>query len=269
MKILSPLRLLTGLIACSVISVPAWADDAPGAAASNSHGAGAQGFHFEIAGGVIVDHFANGKPMPATLNNVVGIARDFYPDEMIAQIGVGDVPIGDILMQSRLLPSSGAFFTALAMASKGQFRCETPSGSVLLAPTQAGPGGTPRIVNVFNLSRYLNGQKEALEAPLKELEGRKKVLGERFTDTHPDMVSITDEISIVKARMAAEQHSPEEVKDLLERLKKTATEMLATVSPQATPPEISFNQSNNLLIVYGTPDAVDVVSKVIAAVVYN
>ena len=25
--------------------------------------------------------------MPATLNNVVGIARDLYPDEMIAQIG--------------------------------------------------------------------------------------------------------------------------------------------------------------------------------------
>jgi hypothetical protein len=217
----------------------------------------------EIADGKIFGTSENGKPLPATLRNIVPLFEKRHRDLSITMVGVENVLIDKITLRiASRPPALDIAFAALAEASGRKFRAQRfgESDILLVSDPQGGPA---RGVEIFNLSSLLGSVDIAVaDRRIREMEVMLAVLRKQLGEDHGRVADVKTDLAIAAA-LRANPAQPNDSTKVIEDIKEA---VVATLNQLKLPePEFRFHPGTHLFIVIGSGDAIDVTRKVIAA----
>jgi hypothetical protein len=218
-----------------------------------------------------------GKPVRATLRNVIDVVHRRYPETNITLVGVDDVMVENLQLEWRKTsrepgdiqrdPPLVGVLAAIAAAANSPVAVQDFELKNFLLRRVEPQNDTARRVEVFNLSRLLGVSSAAsLEEGLQFLTQQRDRLKEKYADKHPQVVDIEKRIEELQRQLAsAAQPGKTNVNELLAQITQVVQDTLRTLNPDEKPPEFKFHPGSNVLVVIGSEQAVDVTRKVLAA----
>lgn len=239
-----------------------------------------------INNGTLVGFTNQGKPAVATLRNVIDLAvRPQYPDANITIIGVDDVRVGNLKLEWRKSRGEDHIFRsaplagvlkALQIASGNKFQVFDSNNSNFLLSPPPDVIEPSRRVEVFNVTELIDGTgpqraaREGLKSRIWENEIKRKALASRYEEKHPRVVELDNDTANLQAELAAlesedrKQQHFENVDKLLTRVSEVVEDTLQRLQPDEHVPEFKYHDGSRLLVVIGTPEAVEITRKVLA-----
>jgi hypothetical protein len=272
----SSLRLIVGLTATGVALIPAGArgqtPSAPVPRADLDKNA-----PLIISHGVAIDYTVDGQPVPATLPNLVQIVHQRYRKSNITLIGVDDVVIDSLILQwapyfdpeFQPVPLEG-LLNAFAAASGAKFsvRASERDNFLLVANSDLNPNPSPEADVVF-IGRILHHRIDTagVQSKIREYEVRKTLVADQDGDKNKDreIAELSNEEAFFQKQLTQANPSAADIDKVLAQISEVVTETLTKLQPNAKPPEFQFHPGSNLLVVIGSPRAVEITHKVIAA----
>jgi len=230
-----------------------------------------------IADGVMPEFIQDGRPPVATLGNVLKVFRShFTVDYSVTLLGsdVGQkIVIPDLVLHWGR-PDEGSSLVAdlsiLAEATDGKFSVKAYSPRDILIRAEPTGRTNHAEVEAFNLAAYLGlNEPEALMPQLNALKQQYLILSAEYAENHPKMKTLQDKIHAIETAIADKRPSAEQIQRKVQGISDLVNETLASVSPSIPRPKSYFHPGTNLLVIVGTPDAIDAARKIIAALSGN
>lgn len=239
----------------------------------------------------------DGTRTRATIRNLIDWISQRYPDTNITVVGVEDVVIENLALQwrrtrqpapegeiaQRAYPPLEGLLVALSEASGRKFyvRQFGPNDFVLALDFAQSP---PQTTEVFNLSPLMGARNrpallEEIQRGEIELGILQKNGGPTPGSNAPHIAAIQYRIEVAKKLLSQSSTTAVDVEKLIEKIQTVAVQAVAQSmtlressngrSPSGAFPQFKYHPGTNLLVVVGSPDAIDITRKVIAALEKN